>query len=245
MAPYMRGYAPSSEAKDGRYDPEVLGTDVSAMIAELSPGVPVAVVAMDWGGVALQAALSTGTANISAAVLMNTAHPYTLSDSVRDPEFVHRSFHFWFFQLDTAEWATAMPGLPMVDYIWRIWSPNLKDDEHIQSVKATLSAPNGIKNALGYYRSLWHAVRANKVPAGLIRTPTLSIFGATDFTALHSHLEQRGFCGPYQRVLLPDVGHFPHREVPDQFAALALNWIGQHFANALNPTVSNRPDASN
>jgi pimeloyl-ACP methyl ester carboxylesterase len=229
VAPFMRGYAPSSAPSDGRYDPRALGEDLIALIAALSPNAPAAVVGMDWGGVASHAALAMGAENIAAAVVMNAAHPYTILESLKDPVIVHRLFHFWFFQLETAEWSVPIEGLPMIDYIWGYWSPQLNDAAHISSVKATLADPGGLMNALGYYRSFWSAMRNNTVPVGPISTPTLSIFGGSDVTAKYSLLEKQAFVGPYRRVVLPSVGHFPHRELVEPVNELLLGWIRSHL----------------
>jgi pimeloyl-ACP methyl ester carboxylesterase len=53
-----------------------------------------------------------------------------------------------------------------------------------------------------------------------IATPTLMIQGAGDRCdeAAGSADQERFFTGGYRRVLLGGVGHFPHREAPDDVA---------------------------
>ncbi|MEV4116063.1 alpha/beta hydrolase [Nonomuraea sp. NPDC049695] len=228
VAPFLRGYAPSGAPADGAYDPRTLGEDVAALIGALSPDGRAHVVGMDWGGTATHAALVTHPAPIKAAVVMNTAHPYTVLSGVKDPELVQRLFHFWFFQSDSADWAVPVEGLPMVDYLWRTWSPNFHDPGHVAGVKRTLAAPDGIKNALAYYRALWRAQRERTVPVGATEVPTLSLFGESDFTTRYAAEEAPGFSGPYERRILPALGHFPHREAPEMVTGLMLDWFGRH-----------------
>ncbi|NJP96681.1 alpha/beta hydrolase [Nonomuraea sp. FMUSA5-5] len=228
VAPFLRGYAPSGAPADGAYDPRTLGEDVAALIDGLSPDGRAHVVGMDWGGTATHAALLTHPARIRAAVVLNTAHPYTVLSGVKDPELVQRLFHFWFFQSDSADWAVPVEGLPMVDYLWRTWSPNLRDPDHVAGVKRTLAAPGGIKNALAYYRALWRAQRERTVPVGATEVPTLSLFGETDFTTRYAAEEAPGFSGPYERRILPALGHFPHREAPETVTGLMLDWFARH-----------------
>jgi pimeloyl-ACP methyl ester carboxylesterase len=47
LAPWMRGYAPST--LDGPYDADSLAADVLAMVEQVSPRGPVALVGHDWG----------------------------------------------------------------------------------------------------------------------------------------------------------------------------------------------------
>lgn len=166
--------------------------------------------------------------DVAAAVLMNTAHPVTLASVTRDPELLQRLFHFWFFQPEAIDQLVAVEGLPIVDYLWRIWSSRGVDPEHVRSVKETLSAPGTLKAALSYYRQLYQSAITRTFPVGPIATPTLSVFGANDPTAKYAQLEESVFRGIYQRVILPEVGHFPHLESPDEVDSLILDWLGAH-----------------
>ncbi len=230
VAPYLRGYAPTEVPADGRVDPATLGQDLHGLIHALSTNGKAFVVSMDWGGTATHAALADHQDDVSAAVIMNTAHPATLGAFIRDPELVHRIFHFWFFQPETIHPLVALDDMPIVDYLWRFWSPNAIDPEHIRSVKETLSAPGTLQAAISYYRQLYHSVLSGTFPTGPIHTPTLSLFGANDPTAKCSQLEEATFTGPYRRAILPDVGHFPHRENPQEVEALILDWFAAHPA---------------
>jgi pimeloyl-ACP methyl ester carboxylesterase len=188
IAPFLRGYAPTDVPQDGRFDPATLGEDLHALILALTDRREAFVVGMDWGGTATHAALVSHPEVLIAVVVMNTAHPLTLGSVTRDPELVQRLFHFWFFQPETIVPLVAAEGLPIVDYLWRIWSPRALDQDHIRSVKETLSAPGTLGAALSYYRQLYQAAITRTFPAGPITTPTLSLFGADDPTAKYAHL---------------------------------------------------------
>jgi pimeloyl-ACP methyl ester carboxylesterase len=74
------------------------------------------------------------------------------------------------------------------------------------------------------------AVRTLGPPPGEVEqvaTPTLMIQGADDRCdePSGSAAQERFFTGGYRRVLLDGVGHFPHREAPDD---VALN-IDRHL----------------
>ena len=228
VAPFLRGYAPTEIPVDGRFDPATLGRDVHGLIQALGEGGKAFVVGMDWGGTATHAALVDHPDDFAAAVLMNTAHPLTLGNVARDPELIQRLFHFWFFQPDNIDQLVAAEGLPIVDYLWRIWTSRGGDPEHVRSVKETLSAPGTLRAALSYYRQLYQAAITRTFPMGPIGPPTLSLFGANDPSAKYAHLEEPAFRGIYRRIVLPGVGHFPHRESPEQVDSLILDWLAAH-----------------
>jgi pimeloyl-ACP methyl ester carboxylesterase len=61
-----------------------------------------------------------------------------------------------------------------------------------------------------------------------ITSPVLHIQGGADPTVLPSSARGSGdyVTGHYEYTEIPDVGHFPHEEDPDEFHATLLNWLG-------------------
>lgn len=228
VSPFLRGYAPTEIPADGIFDPIALGKDLEALIAALSEDGQARVVGMDWGGTSTFQALATAPSAIKAAVVMNTAHPITFSSIRRDPEIVRSIFHVYFFQLPGAESAVNTEGLPFVDYLWKLWSPTFSDPEHIRSIKETLSSPGTMAAALRYYGGLTEAGRMGRLPINEMQTPTLTIYGSNDPTARYSVKEEPLFKGPHQRVVLPDVGHFPHLEREAEVTGLIMDWFRTH-----------------
>lgn len=227
-APFMRGYAPTGAAPDGKYDPLTLARDIEGLIVALSGTGRASVVGMDWGGTALLAALVAAPSSIDAAVVMSTPHPITFSAVRKDPEALHAMFHLYYFQMPGVENAVGVEGLPFVDYLWRLWSPSFKDDAHIRSVKETLEAPGCLKAALSYYPAFFAAAATGQIPVGEIKTPTLTIYGAEDVSGKYAAMEEAMFKGPYRRVVLPKVGHFPHLEQEGEVNRLIIEWLRSH-----------------
>ena len=190
VSPFLRGYAPTEIPADGIFDPIALGKDLEALIAALSDDGQARVVGMDWGGTSTLQALATAPSAIKAAVVMNTAHPITFSSIRRDPEAVRSIFHFYFFQTAGADSAVNIEGLPFVDYLWKLWSPTFKNDEHLRSIKETLSSPGTMTAALKYYGGLFDAGRTGRLPMNEMHTPTLTIYGSNDPTARYSVKEE-------------------------------------------------------
>jgi pimeloyl-ACP methyl ester carboxylesterase len=229
VSPFLRGYAPTEIPADGIFDPIALGKDLEALIAALSDDGQAYVVGMDWGGTSTLQALATAPSAIKAAVVMNTAHPITFSSIRRDPEAVRSLFHFYFFQLPGADSAVNIEGLPFVDYLWKLWSPTFENDEHLRSIKETLSSPGTMTAALKYYGGLFNS--GGRLPMNEMHTPTLTIYGSNDPTARYSVKEESLFKGPHKRIVLPDVGHFPHLEREDEVTGLIMDWFKTHAPN--------------
>jgi pimeloyl-ACP methyl ester carboxylesterase len=228
VSPFLRGYAPTEIPADGIFDPIALGKDLEALIAALSDDGRARVVGMDWGGTSTLQLLATAPSAIKAAVVMNTAHPITFSSIRKDPEAVRSIFHFYFFQMAGADSAVNIEGLPFVDYLWKLWSPTFKNDEHLRSIKETLGSPGTMTAALKYYAGLFDSGRAGRLPMNEMHTPTLTIYGSNDPTARYSVKEEPLFKGPHKRIVLPDVGHFPHLEREAEVTTLIMDWFKTH-----------------
>ena len=92
--------------------------------------------------------------------------------------------------------------------------------------------PDWTAITLHAYRSRWKTEPADEryqplksrlASVETIGTPTLMIQGDVDRCNPPSESagQARHFTGPYKRVLLKDVGHFPAREAPEQVAQIA------------------------
>jgi pimeloyl-ACP methyl ester carboxylesterase len=228
VSPFLRGYAPTEIPADGIFDPIALGNDLEALIAALSGDGQAYVVGMDWGGTSTFQALATAPSAIKAAVVMNTAHPIAILENRKDPEFIRSVFHVFFFQMPGADSLVNIEGLPFVDYLWKLWSPTFKNDEHLRSIKETLSSPGTMTAALKYYGGLSDAVREGRLPLNEMHTPTLTIYGSTDPTARYPAVIAPLFKGPYKNIILPGVGHFPHLERETEVTTLIMDWFKTH-----------------
>ena len=235
VAPYLRGYYPSEIPRDGFYDKATLATDIAEMIRALGGGKPVHLVGQDWGAIISYAVLAAFPELISRAVVMAVPHPAQVAKSLLDAKHIHRSFHWWFFQLpDLPERAIVENDFAFVDYLWRYWtSEGYEDAAHLLEVKAMLSEPGVIAATLGYYRAMldskkWdprlHDVRqAMDRP---ISVSTLALCGSDDLRGELMHDQAQYFCGEYSYRVIAGAGHFLHREKPREVTRVMLEWLG-------------------
>ena len=222
VAPYTRGYAPTTVPPDGRYDADTLGDDLVALIDALGVSSAI-VVGHDWGAGAAYSAAARYPAQVRALVAVAIPHPATIRPRLR---FLWAVRHFVTLQLPGATTRFAKNDFAGLRTLYERWSPTHDwPDSELEAARNSFSAPGSLDAALGYYRAL-----SLRPPAGhrqRISVPTLIIGGrddgvvtADDFTASRSH-----FSGPVDVELLPG-GHFLHREHPEPFLAALRGFLG-------------------
>lgn len=236
VAPYLRGYAPTEIPRDGYYDKATLATDVAELIRSLSGGKPVHLVGQDWGAIIAYAVIAAFPELIERAVVMAVPHPAKVALSMLDAKHVHRSFHWWFFQLpELPEKALAANDFAFIDYLWAYWtSPGFSDAAHLSQIKAMLARPGVLSATLAYYRAMLDpnmgdpALEPTRALMNrAISVPTLALCGGDDLRAELMTDQGEYFTGEYRFELVPGAGHFLHREKPDRVTRLILDWLSK------------------
>ncbi|MBI2568206.1 MAG: alpha/beta hydrolase [Candidatus Schekmanbacteria bacterium] len=236
VAPWLRGFFPSELV--GPYHVNRLAADLLELGHALSPTRPVALVGHDWGAIACYVAAATVPHRVSAAVTLAVPHPFSfLQNPLRLGSQPFRSWYMAFFLTPLLpELALLARHGQLVDYLWHSWSPGWSaPPSHLDDVKECLaqSMPAPIEYYRAVVRPLSEAIaryRALGCTANRVTVPTLHLHGAADRCILAgtSRGEERFFAGPFERKLLPGVGHFVHLEAPDLAADLMLAWLHAH-----------------
>src|SRR5262245_27936221 len=103
VAPYMRGYAPTSQPADGRFDGMALGQDVVALLDALDVEQAV-VFGHDWGaGTTYFAALLAPTRLKKIVTAAVPYGPQFVRAFTGSPAQIRRSWYMFFFQSALAE----------------------------------------------------------------------------------------------------------------------------------------------
>jgi pimeloyl-ACP methyl ester carboxylesterase len=232
VAPNLRGYPPTEIPASGYYDTATLACDVKGLVDALGDG-PAYVVAQDWGAAITYGFLAAFPDSVKRAVTMAIPHPRVRPLLIASPEQIHRSFHWWFFQLpNLPELAIRLNDFAFIDYLWKLWSPKLADPAHVAEVKRMLAVPGALAATLSYYRAMLDPTRADPALESVrrdlerdITVPTLAIFGEEDMRADFAEAQKPFFKGPYRAVNVPGCGHFLHREKPDEVTTLVIEWL--------------------
>jgi len=124
--------------------------------------------------------------------------------------------------------------------MWETWSPKgWFDDAVFERVAASFDGPDRVEVTLHSYRSRWCEAEPdpasewldNKVRAAKsLALPTVYFQGELDGVnpPRTSERVSEKFTGPFERLVLPRVGHFPTREAPAKVAAR----LAQHCERA-------------
>jgi pimeloyl-ACP methyl ester carboxylesterase len=235
VAPFMRGYAPTSLATDGRYPMGALVADIVALHEALGGGSDAALVGHDWGAAATYGAASLAPGRFRRIVC--GAVPPTLSfmQALFTYRQLKRSWYMFFFQSPFADGVVAADDLAFVEGLWTDWSPGYDAWFDLERVRESIGSPDRLAAALAYYRSMFDL--AQEIPgleaeqaAALqpVTQPTLYYHGLDDgcvgaeavTPAILEHV------GPGSRLLLvDDAGHFAHVEHPEVVNPKIVDWL--------------------
>ncbi len=215
VTPFLRGYAPSAAAPDGKYDSDTLGRDVLALAAALSDE-PATLIGHDFGASASYAAAAFGgPERVRQLVTLAIPHPAVVKPSLG---LLWRARHFIAFKMPGAVGRLRANDFAQVDELVKRWSPQWSfSAEDTRTAKECFAQPGSAEAAIDFYKQL-----SPKLPEGhrkKIDVPTVSFAGETDGALLDLTLYEKArsrFTSDYEVVTLPG-GHFLHLEHPEQF----------------------------
>jgi len=224
VAPFMRGYAPTSPAPDGRYQSVLLAQDALALIGALGDGHGF-LVGHDWGAMAAYGAAALGPAHVDRLVTLGAAHPAAVRGPLATSYERHKGiWHAYFFQMPFAEQVVAARDFAFIEDWWRDASPEFDPAPVMERVKATFRQPGVVQAALDYYRHTFHpanrdlALRALHERVTSTPTPvrTLALHGTRDRPGRLEAFQGMDdlFAKGLEKVVLPGAGHFVHLERP-------------------------------
>jgi pimeloyl-ACP methyl ester carboxylesterase len=235
VAPYMRGFPPTS-TPEGPYQSAALGQDVLALLDAFEADTAT-VYGHDWGTFAVYAAAIQAPHRISRLIASAVPYGPTMAMSLlASPAQQRRSWYMFFFQTRLAEMAVPMNDYAFIERLWQDWSPGFEAPRGVlDAVKRSLAAPDGLDRALAYYRTMFDPTRKaahlwdleNRFGAEPITVPSLYVHGAKDgcIGVEVSDGMDAMFTNGFERVVLPDAGHFTHLESPDAFNRAVLQFL--------------------
>ncbi len=238
VAPYMRGYAPTSASPTGCYQSAALAHDVLALVDALGAD-KATLFGHDWGAVAAYGAAALDGSRFER--LVTAAVPYgpgLASAFITNYEQLKRSWYIFFFQTPMAEMAVAHDDFAFIRNLWRDWSPgHTWPDELVGEVIATLSQPGVIEAALGYYRAMLDQALHDpaleedqaQFAAAPVPVPTLYLQGDNDGCIgleLADGMEAM-FPNGLTRQMVEGAGHFLHLERPEEVNRAVLEFLGK------------------
>jgi pimeloyl-ACP methyl ester carboxylesterase len=237
LVPHLRGFGATHvhhrEALSGQT--AALAQDVLDVADTLSIGRFV-LVGHDWGARTAYSVAVLAPQRLVGLVTLST--PYLMFQGKREsPEQVRAYWYQWYFNTERGRAAFAADPIPFCEYLWPTWSPEWKYTQaELESAKVAWTNPQFVPIVISYYRHRYG--NAPGAPAYVqqqaqldpkpgssmpqVQVPLLFGCGLADAVNLpaSSQGQEPWFPRGYERIEMPNVGHFPQREVPGDVAQL-------------------------
>ena len=242
VAPFMRGYAPSSIPVDGSFHVGALMDDALRVRSAAGGTDADVVIGHDWGALAATGLAAMPDSPFVKAVIMSVPVPAAFRpfDRVVErgrlvrqlPHQLLRSWYMLYFQLPLLPQRSAPWILPL---LWRRWSPGYRADEDLRHVDAAIGTPESWRAALGPYRAAIRNIRPPERYAELDRLwteppilPSLYLHGRDDgcMTPAFAHWTEKVLPAGSEAAIVEHAGHFLQLEQPDKVAELVLAFVG-------------------
>lgn len=190
----------------------------------------------DWGSSMAEMLAIGWPARVERIALLST--PPRMG-GLPTPPFWHARLQWYHWFLATQRGAQAVRDDPtgFARIMWDTWSPaGWFDESTFDKVAKSFENPDFVDVTLHSYRSRWGEADPDPASQWLddqttntktLALPTIYFQGELDGVNPPPVSEDiaRKFTGPFERIVLPGVGHFPTREAP---AAVAKQLL-QHF----------------
>ena len=193
----------------------------------------------DWGSNAAEALAIGWPDRVERLAMLSTVPRF---GGMPVPSFAQaqRQWYHWFQATKLGAEAIRADRKGFAEVMWQNWSPQgWYEQASFEQVARSFENPDWIDVTLHSYRSRWGEAEPDPRSQALtdqikatksLAIPTIYIQGEVDGVnppETSVGLAQK-FTGPFERVVLPGVGHFPTREAPDEVAAHLI----AHFAQA-------------
>ncbi len=225
VAPWQRGYAPTSVPADGQYQGGALAADLIALHEALGGDGEAVLIGHDFGATAAYGAAAYAPNRWRKVVTIAIPPAGAMAEKIMSYDQLRRSWYAYFFQNPMADRIVAADGLAFIDRFWKDWSPDYDAADDLVEAKAAIKAPEHLAAAIAYYRSMFGAIaqdeklaQIQKAVAQSTPQPALYLHGVDDECMGIELAEnaERFFPAAGSRVLrIEDAGHFVHLERPD------------------------------
>jgi pimeloyl-ACP methyl ester carboxylesterase len=244
IVPYLRGFGPTrflsaDTLRSGQQ--AALGHDLREMMDALS--IERAFLAgFDWGGRAACIVAALWPERVRALVTVNAYNIQNIATAVAPapPDQEHRYWYQYYFNTERGRAGLTANRRALAKLLWSLWSPHWSfDDATLEQSAVSFDNPDFVDVTIHSYRHRYGYVPGDPALEPIekklasqprIRVPTIAVEGEAD--GVHpphtTETHHARFAGPYERRLLPGIGHNPPQEAPELFAAAVLELLSSH-----------------
>lgn len=241
IVPYLRGYGATrflSASTPRSGEQAALGKDLLDLMDALD--LPrAALVGFDWGGRAACVVAALWPERVRCLVSANGYNIQDIAGSVRPapPEQEHRLWYQYYFHTERGRAGLAANRREFGKLLWQLWSPNWKFDEATYERTAqSFDNPDFVDVVIHSYRHRYGYAPGDPALEDIerrlaarppITVPTIVLQGEGDGVgvATRSDTQARFFTGPYERRMIPLIGHDVPQEAPQKTAAAVLDLL--------------------
>jgi pimeloyl-ACP methyl ester carboxylesterase len=235
LVPYLRGYGPTrflSATTPRSGEQAALGHDLRQFMDALSIG-RATLMGYDWGGRAACIVAALWPERVRGLVSCTGYNIQHIAASVRPGSAAHEHRLWYQFYFHTPR---GMAGLTqnrrdICKLLWRLWSPEWTfDDATFEKSATSFDNPDFVDVVIQSYRHRYGyaagdpaltAIEAKLAPQPAITVPTVNLHGDADGVGPASRTDPhtKRFTGPYERRLIPRIGHNVPQEAPAETVA--------------------------
>jgi len=238
VVPYLRGFGATrfrsaDTLRSGQQ--AALGNDLRELLDGLA--VDRAVLAgYDWGGRAACIVAALWPERVRGLVTVNGYNIQDIPASAepQTPMQERRFWYQWYFQTERGRMGLERNRSALCRLLWELWSPHWPfDDATFERSAASFENEDFVAVTIHSYRHRYgnaagdpklEEIERRLAVKPKITVPTIALQGDAD-GVLPSEVSEKHaafFLEPYQRHLLPRVGHNPPQESPREFADAVL-----------------------
>ena len=237
VAPFTRGYAPTSVPPDGLYQTGALSDDANVLHEVLGADDNAVIIGHDWGAPSAYGAAidqpQRWRSVVGMAVPPGASMGVAFTSNLAQ---IKRSWYMFFFQHALADLVVPMNDLEFIDMIWNDWSPGHRNKADVDNAKKCLQDPTHLEAALGYYRATlgdgkrdprYDAIQA--AASNPPTQPTMYLHGDNDGCVGVEVARMANEMYPAMKVhVIKDAGHFLQLEQPDIVNNYIVDWVRSH-----------------
>ena len=241
IVPYLRGYGATRflSADTPRSGQQAaMGNDTIELMDALGLS-RAAMVGFDWGGRAACVAAALWPERVQSLVLANGYSIQDIAGSVAPapPQQENRLWYQYYFHTERGRAGLQANRYELCKLLWHLWSPNWKFDEATYAKSAaSFDNPDFVAIVIHSYRHRFgyapgdpalEPIEKRLAARPPIAAPTIVLHGEGDSVGppTASDPQARFFTGPYQRRLIPVIGHDVPQEAPKETAAAVLELV--------------------
>jgi pimeloyl-ACP methyl ester carboxylesterase len=241
IVPYLRGYGATRFLEPGTPrsgQQAAMGNDTIELMDALGLS-RAAMVGFDWGGRAACVAAALWPERVQSLVLANGYSIQDIAGSVAPapPQQENRLWYQYYFHTERGRAGLQANRYELCKLLWHLWSPNWKFDEATYAKSAaSFDNPDFVAIVIHSYRHRFgyapgdpalEPIEKRLAARPPIAAPTIVLHGEGDSVGppTASDPQARFFTGPYQRRLIPVIGHDVPQEAPKETAAAVLELV--------------------